>query len=67
MYETKNSQLQSRIDFFLVSRPIKRTEVRSSIAPDHKAIFLGMELQSELKGGLGNQRSVPAILLFAKA
>ena len=23
--------------------------MRSSIAPDHKAIFLGMELQSELK------------------
>ena len=54
-YETKNSKLKSRIDFFLVSRPIsynvKRTEVRSSIAPDHKAIFLGMELQSELKKG----------------
>ena len=42
-YETKNSKLKSRIDFFLVSRPIsynvKRTKVRSSIAPDHKAIF----------------------------
>ena len=41
----------------LVSRPIsynvKRTEVRSSIAPDHKAIFLGMELQSDLKRGPG--------------
>ena len=56
-YETKNSKLKSRIDFFLVSRPIsynvKRTEVRSSIAPDHKAIFLGMELPSELKRGPG--------------
>ena len=56
-YETKNSKLKSRIDFFLISRPIsynvKRTEVRSSIAPDHKAIFLGMELQSELKRGPG--------------
>ena len=56
-YETKNSKLKSRIDFFLVSRPIsynvKRTEVRSSIAPDHKAIFLGMELQSKLKRGPG--------------
>ena len=27
--------------------------MRSSIAPDHKAIFLGMELQSELKRGPG--------------
>ena len=56
-YETENSKLKSRIEFFLVSRPIsynvKRTEVRSFIAPDHKAIFLGMELQSELKRGPG--------------
>ena len=56
-FETKNSKLKSRIDFFLVCRPIsnniKRTEVRSSIAPDHKAIFLGMELQSELERGPG--------------
>ena len=56
-YETKNSKLKSRIDFFLISRPtsynVKRTEERSSIAPDHKAIFLGLELQSELKRGHG--------------
>ena len=56
-FETKNSKLKSRIDFFLVCRPIsynvKRTEVRSSIAQDHKAIFLGMELQSELERGPG--------------
>ena len=56
-YETENSKLKSRTEFFLVSRPIsynvKRTEVRSFIAPDHKAIFLGMELQSELKRGPG--------------
>ena len=56
-YETKNSKLKSGIDFFLVSRPIsynvKRSEVRSSIAPDHEAIFLGMELQSALKRGPG--------------
>ena len=42
-YETENSKLKSRIEFFLVSRPtsynVKRTEVRSFIAPDHKAIF----------------------------
>ena len=56
-YETENSKLKSRIEFFLVSRPtsynVKRTEVRSFIAPDHKAIFLGLELQSELKRGPG--------------
>ena len=48
----ENLKLKSRIFFLLVSRSIsnnvKRTEVRSSIAPDHEAIFLGMELQSEL-------------------
>ena len=61
-YETKNSKLKSRIDFFLVSRPIlynvKRTEVRSSIAPDHKAFSLVMELQSELKRGPGTWNSM---------
>ena len=65
-YETKNSKLKSRTDFFLVSRPIsynvKRTEVRSSIAPDHKAIFLGMELQSELKRGPGTLKFNNALL-----
>ena len=49
--------MKSRIDFFLGSRPtsynVKRTEERSSIAPDHKAIFLGLELQSEPKRGHG--------------
>ena len=34
-----------------ISNNVKRTEVRSSIAPDPEAIFLGMELQSELKRG----------------
>ena len=61
-YETENSKLKSRIEFFLVSRPIsynvKRTEVRSFIAPDHKAIFLGMELQVSLKEGLGRGNSI---------
>ena len=56
-HETKNSKLKSRIDFFLVSRHtsynVKRTEERSSIAPDHKAIFLGLGLQSGLKRAHG--------------
>ena len=32
---------------------LKRAEIRSSVAPDHKAIFLGIELESELKRELG--------------
>ena len=62
----KNSKLKSRIDFLLVSRSIsnnvKRTEVRSSIAPDPEAIFLGMELQSELKRGPGKWKFNNALL-----
>ena len=52
-YETKNSKLKSRIDFFLVSRPISYNVGALFHRPDHKAIFLGMELQSELKRGPG--------------
>ena len=57
-YETKNLKLKSRIDFFLVSNSIvsevKRAEIRSSIAPDHKAIFLGIEVRSSLERGPGS-------------
>ena len=56
-YETKNLKIKSRIDFFLVSRAVsvnvKRAEIRCSVAPDHKSIFLGIELKSDLKRGLG--------------
>lgn len=38
-YESKPLNLKSRIDFFLISRPlcccVKSTEIRTSIAPDH--------------------------------
>jgi len=57
-YETKNLKIKSRIDFsFLVSRAVsvnvKRAEIRCSVAPDHKSIFLGIELKSDLKRGPG--------------
>ena len=32
---------------------VKRAEIRCSVAPDHKSIFLGIELKSDLKRGLG--------------
>ena len=60
-YETKNSKLKSRIDFSSISPisyNVKRTEVCSSIAPDHKAFSLVMELQSELKRGPGTWNSM---------
>jgi len=32
---------------------VKRAEIRCSVAPDHKSIFLGIELKSDLKRGPG--------------
>jgi len=47
-YESKSLKLKSRIDFFLIAQSLKsniRTaEIRSSIAPDHKAIYLSVEI-----------------------
>lgn len=56
-YESKPLNLKSRIDFFLISRPlscsVKSTEIRTSIAPDHKSIFLNIEIKSEFARGPG--------------
>ena len=56
-YESKPLYLKSRIDFFLISRPlsccVKSTEIRTSIAPDDKSIFLNIEIKSEFARGLG--------------
>ena len=57
-YESKSLKLKSRIDYFLVSDTIvvnaKRAEIRPSIAPDHKAIFLSFEIQGKFKRGPGS-------------
>ena len=58
-YESKTINLKSRIDFILVSRPIsmevQNAEICTSVAPDHKATFLKMDIhvRSELKRGPG--------------
>ena len=56
-YESKPLNLKSRIDFFLISRPlsscVKNVEIRTSIAPDHKAVFLNIEVKSEFTRGPG--------------
>ena len=56
-YESKTLKLKSRIDFFLVSHAISldvlKSETRASIAPDHKSIFLCLEIKSEFKRGPG--------------
>ena len=56
-YESKPLKLKSGIDVILVSRPIsfdvKGTEMRASIAPGHKSVFVNIEIKSEFKGGPG--------------
>ena len=56
-FESRPLNLKSRIDFFLISRPlssdVKNAEIRVSIAPDHKSIFLNIEIKSEFQRGLG--------------
>ena len=56
-YESKALKLKSRIDFFLISgkfqHDITKVETRTSIAPDHKAVFLSIHLNEEFKRGPG--------------
>ena len=56
-YESKPLNLKSRIDFFLISRHlsrcVKNSEIRTSIAPDHKSIFLNIEIKNEFTRGPG--------------
>ena len=56
-YESKSLKLKSRIDYFLISSKIttkvKRAEIRTSIAPDHKATFLSFET-GEFRRGPGS-------------
>ena len=56
-YESKPLKLKSRKDFFLIrgkfQPDITKVETRASIAPDHKAVFLSMNLNEEFKRGPG--------------
>ena len=56
-YESKPLKLKSSIDFFLISSKYKsditKVETRISIAPDHKAVFLSMNVNEEFKRGPG--------------
>ena len=56
-YESKRLRLKSRIDFFLVSKQfinyVIKAETRTSIAPDHKAIFLSLKIENSFKRGPG--------------
>ena len=54
-YESKSLKLKSRIDFFLIAQSLKpnirAAEIRSSIAPDHKAIYLSVEINDTFHRG----------------
>ena len=54
-YESKPLKLKSRIDFFLISSKYTpdstKVETRISIVPDHKAVFLSMNVNEEFKRG----------------
>ena len=56
-YESKPLNLKSRIDFFVISRSlsscVKNVEIRTSIAPDHKSVFLNIEVKNEFIRGPG--------------
>ena len=56
-YESKALKLKSRIDFFLISgkfsHDVTKVETRASIAPDHEAVFLSINLTEEFKRGPG--------------
>ena len=56
-YESKPLNVRSRIDFFLISCPlsnhVRKTETRNLIAPDHKSIYLNLEIKKEFKRGPG--------------
>ena len=56
-YESKALKLKSCIDFFLITgkfqHDITKVEMRTSITPDHKAVFLSIHLNEEFKRGPG--------------
>ena len=56
-YESKALRLKSRIDFILLSRAfaddVQNAEIRVSVAPDHKATFVKINVRSEAVRGPG--------------
>ena len=56
-YESKSLQIKSRIDFFLVAKPlvkyVRKVGINVSIAPDHKAIYLCLSLPVTTSRGPG--------------
>ena len=53
-YESSALKMKSRIDFFLIPKSLiastKTADIKTAIAPDHKAIRLFLQLESKKKG-----------------
>ena len=53
-YESSALKMKSRIDFFLISRSLisstKTADIKTAIAPDHKAIRLVLQFENKKKG-----------------
>ena len=53
-YESSALKMKSRIDFFLISRSLisstKTADIKTAIAPDHKAIRLFLQFENKKKG-----------------
>ena len=51
-------KIKNRIDFFIITKhlisQVKRIEMRPSIAPNHKAVFLSIEIDQAPACGPGN-------------
>ena len=56
-YESKSLRMKSRLDFFLVAKnltkSVRNSEIYTSIAPDHKAIYISLSWSSETPRGPG--------------
>ena len=56
-YESKTLKVKSRIDFFLVAKHleqyVKKCEIYSSVAPDHKAIYISLSWSNPTPRGPG--------------
>ena len=56
-YESKALKVKSRIDFFLVAKHleqyVKKSEIYSSVAPDHKAIYISLSWSNPTPRGPG--------------
>ena len=53
-YESSALKMKSRIDFFLISKSLisstKTADIKTAIAPDHKAIRLFLQFENKKKG-----------------